>query len=74
MPKNSVSPSGPQLPELLTVPEVGDRTKTSVREVWRWVHEQGLPVYRLGRRVLISVDDLADFLAARRRGWPHVAV
>jgi excisionase family DNA binding protein len=66
--RKSTPPPSTRLPELLTVQEAADSSRQSERTVWRWINEKHLPVYRLGRRVLISVEDLARFLAGHRQG------
>jgi excisionase family DNA binding protein len=50
------------LPRLLTVVEVANACRVASRTVWRWIAEGELKTHRLGRKVLIAEEDLADFL------------
>lgn len=48
------------------VKELEEKTKVS-RHTWRtWIREGKIPVYRLGRTVRVSEEDLIKFLAANR--------
>lgn len=49
---------------LLTIRQVADLAGVSVMTVRRWIDDHGLPVHRLGRRVVrISQADLHKFLS-----------
>ncbi len=50
------------LPKFLTVDEVAEVCRVSLRTVRRWIADGDLPVHRLGRRVLVSEDDFLRFL------------
>ena len=53
--------------KLLGLDELEERTDIK-RPTWRaWISQGRLPSIKLGRRVLVSESDLADFLAAHRR-------
>ena len=54
------------LPSFHSIKEVAGACRVCERTVLRWIQANELPVHRLGRRVLISEEDLARFLAARR--------
>ena len=54
------------LPSFHSIKEVARRCRVCERTVLRWIQAKELTVYRLGGRVLISEEDLAGFLAARR--------
>jgi excisionase family DNA binding protein len=47
---------------LLTVPEVAERCRLSVRQMWRHIEENRLRVVRIGRSVRIRPSDLERFL------------
>ena len=55
-------------PSLLTVPEVADALRCSVRTVRRLVESpsDAIPHVRIGRRLLVQADDLANWLQGRR--------
>lgn len=53
-------------PRLLTVEEVAEICRTSVRTVRRWIADGELAVYRIGGRVLVSEEDLAAFIKSCR--------
>ena len=59
-------PPPPPLPRLYTVDESAERLRCSERQMWRWIRDKELQVYRLGRTVRIAEDELARFLAQRR--------
>ncbi len=65
-PPKTLSPPRPA-PALLDAAAVAARLGVSVRTVRRLVASEELPVHQLGRSVRVSEDDLARFLAARRR-------
>jgi excisionase family DNA binding protein len=52
---------------LHTIKQVAARLAVSPRTVRRLIAQGALPVHRIGRAVRVSEDDLARFLAARRR-------
>jgi excisionase family DNA binding protein len=52
---------------LHSVPVVADRLESSVATVRRAIWLGQLPVYRIGRAVRISEDDLQAYLARRRK-------
>jgi hypothetical protein len=51
----------------MSVKEVATFQEVLPKMVYRWVHlKRPLPVRREGRRIFISVEDLDDFLTARK--------
>lgn len=56
-----------QLPTCLTIHQVADQLGVSDKTVRRWVWDGELRHHRLGSSIRISEEDLAAFLAARRR-------
>ncbi|MCH9687342.1 MAG: helix-turn-helix domain-containing protein [Deltaproteobacteria bacterium] len=57
----------PQLPHLLTVPEVADVLRTSPKAIYTLISRGQLPgVIRLSRRVLVDREDLLSWLTKRR--------
>lgn len=58
-----------ELPELLTLEEVAERTRTTVETVRYWRrHGQGPRGFRLGRRVVYDAAEVAAWIAERRAG------
>lgn len=51
-----------QREQLLTVPEAADRCRLSVRQMWRHIQADRLPVVRLGRAVRVRPIDLERFI------------
>ena len=51
--------------DLLARHEVAKRLKCSIRHVDRMIREEGLPVVRIGRRVLVPTDELDKWLRRR---------
>jgi excisionase family DNA binding protein len=54
------------LPTFHSIKEIARHCRVCERTVLRWIQANELAVHRLGRRVLISEEDFARFLAARR--------
>lgn len=54
-------------PVLLTAAQAAAKTKSSLSQVYRWAHEPGCPVIRLGRRkgIRFRWPDLLTWLEAR---------
>ena len=57
----------PLIPTCLTVSEVADRLGLSEKTVRRLIWDGDLRHHRLGAAIRVAEDDLAGFLAARRR-------
>ena len=57
----------PTRPRLLSKAAVAELTSVSVKTVSRWIANEGLRSHKLGRQVRVSEDDLASFIAVRRR-------
>lgn len=53
--------------ELLTPEEVADHLKVSVFTVRRWIKQDDLPAYRIGRAWRISEDALEVWLEKRQK-------
>ena len=51
----------------LTVGDIAERLQVSTKTVRRWIEGRELSTHRLGRQLRVSEDDLAAFLAQRRR-------
>lgn len=47
---------------LLTIADVAERCQVSTRTVRRWIDAEWLEIFKFGRAVRISEDDLAKFL------------
>lgn len=45
----------------MTLDEVANFADVSMRTVYRWVHERGLPAYKKGNRYYVTADDLRAF-------------
>lgn len=52
---------------MLAVTDIAARLRVCTKTVRRWIDRNELRVYRLGRRLRVSEEDLAAFLARRRR-------
>ena len=60
-------PAQPQkLPNLFTIKDVAAYAKVSPKTVRRWIDAKELPVYRLGRAIRISEEDLRAFADKKR--------
>ncbi len=58
----------PAIPKVaLTVPEAAEALGISERAVWTLIRTEGLPVVRLGRRTVIYVESLHEWLRERSR-------
>jgi excisionase family DNA binding protein len=53
------------LPRLLTVNDVADILQLSPRTVWRMVHDERLPVVRIGRAVRIRPEGLTALIEGK---------
>ena len=53
--------------DLLTPGEVADQLKVSVFTVRRWINQDELPAYRVGRAWRISADELSTWLDRRQK-------
>ncbi len=47
--------------QMLTIPEIAELCQVSVRTVYRWVAEQGLPVIQIGGVTRVRPTDLEHF-------------
>lgn len=56
-----------QLPTCLTIHQVADQLSVSDKTVRRWVWDGALRHHRLGASIRVAEEDLAAFLASRRR-------
>lgn len=54
-------------PSMLTVKQVAEELQFSEKTVRRWIDQAVLRVHRLGRGVRITPEDLAAFVAIRRK-------
>ncbi len=62
-----MTPAQPQkLPNLFTIKDVAAYAKVSPKTVRRWIDAKELPVYRLGRAIRISEEDLRAFTDKKR--------
>ena len=57
---------GPK-PALLTVEQAGEVSGLGTRFIRRLVQQRDIVFYKCGRRVMISVEDLATYLESCRR-------
>ena len=57
----------PDRRRFLSVSHVADQLDVSTKTVRRWITSGQLHVHRFGRRLRIADDDLAAFVALRRR-------
>lgn len=62
LPAGGSPPPAPALAPLLTVPEVADLLRLSVRQVRRMVASGELPVLRFGRSVRVSREQVEALL------------
>ncbi len=53
----------PNTGKLLSVPDIAERCGVAPKTVWRWLQERKLSCFRPGKRVLVSEEQLATFLA-----------
>lgn len=53
--------------DLLTTGEVADQLKLSVFTVRRWIKQDELPAYRVGRAWRISAEELSAWLDKRQK-------
>ena len=60
----------PGLPRLLALDEVAEQLRVSTKSVDRWIKKRTLQSYKLGDRVLVSMEDLLAFLEQRHRKCP----
>ena len=60
----------PGLPRLLELKEVAEQLRVSTKSVDRWIKRRELRSYKLGDRVLISMEDLLAFLEQHHRKCP----
>lgn len=61
--RSAVQPVGrPQLPDLLTVPEVAERLRCSQQHVYA-LFKRDLVSVKVGRNRVVPVEALADFIA-----------
>ena len=62
-----MTPAQPQkLSNLFTIKDVAAYAKVSTKTVSRWIDAKELPVYRLGRVIRISEEDLRAFADKKR--------
>jgi excisionase family DNA binding protein len=57
----------PNVPRLLGIAEIAERLGVSTKTVRRWIARNELHVYRLGRGLRVSEEDLIAFLSKHRR-------
>jgi excisionase family DNA binding protein len=57
----------PNLPRFLTLAQTADRLQVCPRTLTRAIERGDLHAHRLGRQIRISEDDVAAFMAVRRR-------
>ena len=57
----------PLIPACMTVPQAAERLGLSDKTIYRWIGSGDLHHHRLGSSIRIAEEDLAAFLAARRR-------
>jgi excisionase family DNA binding protein len=62
------------LPRLRTIREAAERLKVSTRSIRRWIDLGEIPVFRLGRAVRISEEDLQAFLNRNRWGSTNISL
>ena len=60
-------PTTPCRFRLLMVNEVAELLQVSSKTVRRWIERQELRTHRLGRQLRVTEEDLAAFLAQRRK-------
>jgi excisionase family DNA binding protein len=53
-------------PILLTIEETMQVTKLGRTKIYALIRQEGLPVHRFGRRVLINPEELKQWLIMRR--------
>ena len=53
------------LPKLLTIAEVGDIARAPRSSVLYWIYSGKLKAYKVGRRRLVSEQDLMAFISRR---------
>ncbi len=53
-------------PLLITIEETMQVLKLGRTKIYALIRQEGLPVHRFGRRVLVDPDELKRWLAARR--------
>ncbi|HEU5376967.1 MAG TPA: helix-turn-helix domain-containing protein [Ktedonobacteraceae bacterium] len=53
-------------PILLTIEETMQVTKLGRTKIYALIRQEGLPVHRFGRRVLINPEELKQWLILRR--------
>lgn len=57
----------PSLPKLLTIKQVAEFSQFSTRQIRRWIKDGSLLAIKFGRSWRIAENDLALFLASRKR-------
>lgn len=55
------------LPKLLTIKQVAEFSQFSTRQIRRWIKDGSLLAIKFGRSWRIAENDLALFLASRKR-------
>ncbi len=65
LPPGGLPPAAPMLAPLLTIPEVADLLRLSVRQVRRMVASGDLPVLRFGRSVRVSREVIEAMMRSR---------
>lgn len=55
-------------PEFLTYPQAAALLQVSERTLWTWVHERGVPHFRIGRTVRFSRSALLRWFFQQLRG------
>ena len=59
--------TAPSLPKLLTIKQVAEFSQFSTRQIRRWIKDGSLLAIKFGRSWRIAENDLALFLASRKR-------
>ena len=62
-----MKPRRPSIPHLLSMAQVAEAAGVSTKTVSRWIERKELRHHKLGRQVRVSEEDVANFIAARRR-------
>jgi excisionase family DNA binding protein len=65
LPPGGPRPATPTLAPLLTIPEVANLLRLSVRQVRRMVASGDLPVLRFGRSVRVSGEEVEAMMRSR---------
>lgn len=61
-----MTPYPSRLPRLLSLPDVAQTLRVSVKTVRRWIAQGELRIHTLGRQLRVSEEDLSAFINRRR--------